>query len=335
MIKSLLLALAMCSVYCAGAQFNQKNIDKAVAKAEKQGFSGVILLADSSGVRYETALGKANLEDKTTVAMDTRFRIGNITELFTLLPIMQLVEYGSIDFSLTMQQLMPELRLENGSKITLKHVITHTSGFADADSMLMERLTPTEIIRECMNDKANIQPVGTYQYSKANYLILGVLIQKYRLKDWKYVLEDDIIRAQEMTGSGEHEKGQVIKGLATGYLLEDGQSTPEPAYQIGNLHSTGSFYSTAGDLLKLARLYHSGELFDPTLLKTFEATKGEANLKEKDAFAADYRQRQFRLQGFSGSISHTDDGKVLIILSNTSWDHSGLFNDLAKSMKSL
>ena len=59
---------------------------------------------------------------------DTKFRIASVTKQFVAMQIMQLVEEGKIDLDGKLTHYLPEYRDDTGEKITIHHLLTHTSG---------------------------------------------------------------------------------------------------------------------------------------------------------------------------------------------------------------
>ncbi|MCA9959712.1 MAG: beta-lactamase family protein, partial [Anaerolineales bacterium] len=91
---------------------------------------GMVVWIDAPGYRFEGASGSANLADGTPMSPEGAFRIGSITKMFTATVIMQLVEEGVLTLDDPLAQWLPEVaeELPYGDQITLRHLLTHTSG---------------------------------------------------------------------------------------------------------------------------------------------------------------------------------------------------------------
>src|SRR5262252_6368627 len=119
-------------------------LDEAVSSNVAPGV--VALVADDRGVRYQAARGRVGPDSKTPVALDSVFRIASMTKAITSSAAMKLVEEGKLGLDQPMKEIAPELgevviltgfdpdgkpRTRKPRRaITLRHLITHTSGFS-------------------------------------------------------------------------------------------------------------------------------------------------------------------------------------------------------------
>lgn len=111
------------------AQDKASNIDELVTKTfENREFNGSILVAENGKVIYKKGFGYANMDWKIPNKTNTKFRIASMTKQFTAMLVMQLTEEGKIELDGKIIDYLPEYRKDNGSKITIHHLLTHTSG---------------------------------------------------------------------------------------------------------------------------------------------------------------------------------------------------------------
>ena len=91
---------------------------------------GMIVWIDAPEYRFAGASGSANLADDTPMPPEGAFRIGSITKMFTATVIMQLAEDGVLTLDDPLALWLPEVaeQLPYGDQITLRHLLTHTSG---------------------------------------------------------------------------------------------------------------------------------------------------------------------------------------------------------------
>lgn len=86
---------------------------------------------------YQKSYGFANIAQEIEVSMDTPFNVGSISKTILATGIMQKVEQGAISLAdeLTTMNLSfdPNNPLNQNSGITLRHLVTHTSGIRDSD----------------------------------------------------------------------------------------------------------------------------------------------------------------------------------------------------------
>lgn len=116
----------------------------------------------------------------------TPFMLGSTSKSFTALAVAQLVEAGRVDLDGAASGYLPWLRLgdaDTARTVTVRQLLTHTSGLPQVwSSGLTDRYDnrPGGLARS-VRDLAALRPTAaagrTYQYSDANYMILGALVE--------------------------------------------------------------------------------------------------------------------------------------------------------------
>ena len=102
-------------------------LDRYVQAYVDQGlFSGTVLVAKEGNILLCKAYGMANYELDVPNTVDTKFKLASITKQFTAMAIMQLQEMGKLDVQDPLSKYIPDY--PNGDKITIHHLLTHTSG---------------------------------------------------------------------------------------------------------------------------------------------------------------------------------------------------------------
>src|SRR5688572_19424940 len=141
MIKSLTVVLRFCllllvtgtnaqSNYSDAVKINTEKIDQYLDSASKQfRFNGVALIAQKGEVLLDKGYGWKDMKDKKTHDSASIFQIGSITKQFTAVIILKLQEQGKLSVSNPISKFIPDF--PNGDKITLYHLLTHTSGIYD------------------------------------------------------------------------------------------------------------------------------------------------------------------------------------------------------------
>lgn len=99
--------------------------------AETQFFTGVLLVAKDDAVLYQKAFGMADRERGVPNGLATRCNIASMGKTFTAVLVMQLVEQGKLSLDTPIRAYLPEYRIPNADKITMRHLLTHTSGLSN------------------------------------------------------------------------------------------------------------------------------------------------------------------------------------------------------------
>jgi D-alanyl-D-alanine carboxypeptidase len=100
--------------------------------SERPDLSGAVLLSRGGNIVVAKAFGMADREMGTPATLDTRFRIGSMNKMFTAVAVLRLVEEGVIDLDAPMDTYLKQYPNANvGSKVTVRHLLTHTGGTGD------------------------------------------------------------------------------------------------------------------------------------------------------------------------------------------------------------
>ncbi len=163
-----------------------------------------LAVADGGKVVFEKGYGKADREQGRAAGGDTRYRIGSITKQFTATAILQLEKKGLLKVTDPLLKYVPEYPAA-GDKITLHHLLTHTSGipsYTDDEALMKRRDQPATVadILATFRDKPLAFDPGTqFRYSNSNYYLLGVVIERVTGKHYEDYLQENVLRPAGMT----------------------------------------------------------------------------------------------------------------------------------------
>jgi Beta-lactamase len=91
-------------------------------------FSGAVLVANNGSPLFKQAYGLASKVFNVPNRIDTKFNLASMNKMFTGIAIAQLAEQGRLSFSDTIEKYMPEYPKAIAEKVTIHHLLTHTSG---------------------------------------------------------------------------------------------------------------------------------------------------------------------------------------------------------------
>lgn len=135
------------------------------------------------------------------VTEDTLFTIGSVSKPLTSLAIMRLVEKKMIDLDQEVNHYLPSFHYNlNGfdKNITIRDLLSHTSGISSyeglkiADQNLRGEKAISESVKKLNNVKLNYEPGSVHQYSAANYLLLGRIIEKITGETFSEFMDSEI-----------------------------------------------------------------------------------------------------------------------------------------------
>ncbi|MGZ5190174.1 MAG: serine hydrolase [Flavisolibacter sp.] len=231
--------------------------DKILANQYKPNETGAtVLIARKGQVIYKKAFGMANLELDVPMKTDNVFRIGSITKQFTAIVILQLLEQGKLDLNDEITKYIQDYPTQ-GNKITIEHLLTHTSGIRDYSTIsdtakkIAGDVTPLQMIDFFKNQPMRFAPGTRWEYSNSGYYILGYIIEKITGKPYGEYLEENIFKLLGMSNSSFASDIRIIKNRADGYTKNENNKFENAAYiSMTHPYAAGSILSTVEDLFK-------------------------------------------------------------------------------------
>ena len=182
------------------AQDHAAKIQELLALAHKyRQFNGSALVAENGKVTYKGAFGMANMEWNIPNTPDTKFRLGSITKQFTATVILQLVEQGKIKLDAKLSDYLPEYRKDVGDKVTIHHLLTHTSGIPSytgqpgfQENVSRNPYKVDEFVKKYASGNLEFEPGSKYSYNNSGYFLLGAIIERVTGKPYEQVLKENI-----------------------------------------------------------------------------------------------------------------------------------------------
>lgn len=212
----------------------------------QQNFNGVALVAMGDTVLLSRGYGYANLEKEEFMTDQHQFQIASVSKSFAAVSILQLVEAGKISLNQTLDTIFPDM--PNGHRITIHHLLTHTSGLYSGDDLTdySKGITKEELTASAFrSNNLYHQEIGTRAtYSNSGYDVLGLIVEKVSGMDYDEYLKTYIFEPAGMMDSGLNLEAEELPMLATSYNgnVLDGYNAkvfhPSFGYSSGGLHST-------------------------------------------------------------------------------------------------
>ncbi len=156
----------------------------------------------------------------------TPFPIGSLTKSFTALAVMQLVEAGEVDLDAPVQRYLPWFRVadpEASAQITVRHLLNQTSGLSTASGWIPladfdERPGAVERqARELSTVDLAHPPGSAFEYTNANYNLLGLIVEAVSGQSYADTIQDHIFAPLAMGHSTTSQAEARRDGLAVGH----------------------------------------------------------------------------------------------------------------------
>jgi CubicO group peptidase (beta-lactamase class C family) len=258
-------------------------------------FSGAVLVARGGEPVFTGAYGTANAAQKTPNRVSTRFNLGSMNKMFTSVAIAQLEEAGELAFTDTIAQHLPDYpNAAVAEKVTIHHLLTHTSGLGDffgpKYQAAKERLhTLQDYLALFVDEPLQFEPGARFQYSNAGFIVLGLIVEARADQDYFDHVREAVYRPAGMSATDSFERDAGTPDLATGYTfplpenpadlkLADvlGGRKPNDDFLSPRGTSAGGGYSTVGDLLRFDRALRAATLLEAATVATLIEGKVDA-----------------------------------------------------------
>jgi CubicO group peptidase (beta-lactamase class C family) len=222
----------------------------------------------------ERGYGMANLETGTPIQPGTIFHAASIAKQFTAMAVMLLVRDGKVSLDDDIRRFIPELP-DYGTAITVRHLLTHTSGLRDFFEMLIlargrfeeDRITDADMMDMITRQRVlNYSPGAEYLYSNSGYALLKVLVQRVSGQSLRDLAADRIFAPLGMSHTLFHDDyTALVPGRASGYApLPTGWRSSSPNYDV---YGPTSLLTTVGDLLLWAANFDGPRVGDTSIVR--------------------------------------------------------------------
>ncbi len=191
--------------------------------AEDSRFSGTILVARGGEVLYREAFGKRNNATGEPNTLDTKFHLGSMPKMFTSVAVAQLVQAGKLKYDEPIAAYLPDYpNPEVAKKVTLHHLLTHTSGLGDYFGPEFEKksgeLKKLEDYYQFFASKPlRFEPGASWSYSNAGMHVAGIIVERVSGMSYYDFVQKNVFGKAGMTRSGNDFRSQPEPGLAAGY----------------------------------------------------------------------------------------------------------------------
>ncbi|QJD82206.1 serine hydrolase [Cohnella herbarum] len=250
--------------------FQQKEVQDQLAGA-------VLVVVKDGEVLLNEGFGYADIAAKKPVDADkTLFRLASVSKLFTSAAVMQLAESGKLDLDDDVNAYLPDLKIPNetGFPLTLKHLMTHTSGFDNGDTTDSGKLsTLSEFLKESVPTIVR-KPGETFRYDNYGFTLQGYIVEKVSGLPFQEYMAQKMFKPLGMNNSSFIFTEKVKKAIATPY-----DSTHKPTQHIANVPDSapeGGMFSTGADMAKfLLAMLNGGQAGNERIL-------ADASVKEME-----------------------------------------------------
>lgn len=230
-------------------------------------------------VTYENGFGMANLETGTPITPASVFHVASVSKQFTAAAIMLLVADGAVSLDDDIRKYLAEIP-DYGHRITIRHLLTHTSGLRDQWDLLYmargrfeeNRITESDVLEIAARQRAlNFTPGTEYLYSNTGYTLAGTIVRRVTGKSLREFAHERIFQPLGMSDTHFHDDyTMVVRGRAAGYARRNGEwHVSLPNYDT---YGATSLFTTVGDLLKWQSNFSTPRVLGDATLREMRAS---------------------------------------------------------------
>ncbi len=248
-------------------------------------FNGNVLIAEHGKIVYKKSFGYSNFETKKLLNDKSMFEIASLSKQFTAIGILMLMEQGKLDLSDKLQKYFPSLPYEN---VTIKNLLTHTSGLPDFMSLFDKHWDKSKIASNAdvitllseHNPPKLFNAGEQYEYSNTGYVLLGSIIEKVSGEAFGSFMKKNIFAPLKMKRTAVYHRrmstDKIRSNYAIGYAFNKNLSQPvlpdslnewRFVFYLDGVFGDGSISSSTADLLKWDRALYDNKLIKQVTLK--------------------------------------------------------------------
>ncbi len=235
------------------------------AEMPVSGAPGLAYAVVENGEIYTGEHGEVLIGSGESVKPNTPFRLGSISKSFTAMAVMQLVEAGKVDLDTEISQYLEAFSGSPAGAITIRQLLSHTSGYStvQGNDAHTDMTTSSDELSRQVNRIAQWTPAHApgvkWDYSNANYQILGALIENLSGRDYASYVETEILEPMGMEHSFVAD-GERYDNIAIGHRPWFGAKRPfEDTRTHRVMAPAGGVIASASDVALYMAIMMNGE----------------------------------------------------------------------------
>ena len=228
---------------------------------------GIALSIEKRGtVLYRRVAGLA--DKKTGVVLDSlsNFRMASVSKQFTAMGILLLEKDKQLSLEDPIGQYLPELPARVGSRIRIRHLLTHSSGLPDYETLIPSGQSTQVLDADVLHllagqDSLYFEPGSRFRYSNSGFCLLALIIERVSHESYAAYIKTKIFVPLQMNGSTIYEAGQPISHRAMGYARDSAGAIVASDQSITSAtKGDGGVYTSLADYSKWLRALQENKL---------------------------------------------------------------------------
>ncbi|MBU1627356.1 serine hydrolase, partial [bacterium] len=267
--------------------------------------AAIAIIKDGKTI-FEKAYGMANLEYGLPITTTSIFDIASVSKQFTAFAILLLEKEGKLSLDDNVKKYIPEFP-DFGDTITIRHLITHTSGIRDylmlqeMSGMRDEDYSDNEQVLKLINKQKdlNFKPGDSFSYSNSGFVILTEIVKRVSGKSFATYTKENIFEPLKMKSTFFPEDfGTIIKNSVESYDMDNAILRKLVSASVA--HGDGALLTNVEDLCHWVLNFSEPVVGDTSI---FNKMKTHEKLNNGQQFAGGYGQFVGEYRGLN-EITH-------------------------------
>jgi len=279
-----LLLLIFTTIAAQNPRTAKEKVDSLLVKTVYDGTSGYkgtgpglsIAVMQEGKLIFSNGYGLAAPHTKRNLDINTNFNIGSLTKQFTAFSILQLAENKKLSLDDHLSKFFPGLNEKVAEMITIKELLTHSSGLIDHYELTDTKNLKHAHIRDVLNaientDSTYFVPGSQFRYSNTGYCLLSLIIEKVSGMSFAQYLKKNIFMPLGMNKTTVWNEKEKIEHKASGYEFDSVTNEFKKSDAEENIffstEGDGGIYTSVNDYLKWFAALQSGKIFPKEMIQ--------------------------------------------------------------------
>ena len=218
------------------------------------GTPGAAALIRDAGMAALVTVGSSKLDGSAPIHAGQPFRVGSISKSFVAATTLVLVRDGRLGLDDTVGHWLPNV--PRGAAITVRQLLQHTSGVTDSPELLEPLLldpnhsfTPMQVVRAAVRTPPEFDPGHGWAYANANYVLLGLIVEKVTGKSLGRVLREVIVEPLGLHDTAFPVGANAPADVVRGYLAPENSVVPTVGSEYLDVTATNPSWTWAAGAL--------------------------------------------------------------------------------------
>ncbi len=247
---------------------------------EENDLCGSILVSKGSEVLLERYYGYEDIGKSRKIMKETSFNLGSGNKMFTSVLIADLVYHNKLNYEDKVSKYIPQLsKLEFGNKITIHHLLSHTSGIGEYWTKRFEKEDPalnslSDYLPFILREDSVFEPGADFGYCNSNFILAGLIIENVTGQSYYDYVAKKIFFPLKMSSSFHYSESQYKQSIAQPHS-RDQKGNWKLADEPFAGSSAGGGYSSVRDVWKFSQALVAGSIIPKKYVNEITSIKTE------------------------------------------------------------